>query len=952
MRPLELELEGFTSFRRRTQVSFEGLDLFAITGPTGAGKTSLLDAMIFALYGRTPRLGREVSQLVSRGLKHMRVRLDFAVGERRYRVVRTSKMLPKSMQSESQLEEVGEGQPKFLAAKAGDVEETITHLIGLDFDSFIRSVVLPQGDFDLFLKGEPKERQRILHHLLRMHIYERVRKLAEERAGSHGQECRLLEVQVRELGEATAESLAASREALARLQAQSTALDARLREVEKAEAKAASLVQELGKAAEARAEGAQLAVERKTLEAKLAAIAAREAASARIRAELEERLARNLYDEARHLALEKCEAEARGRREAEAVRARAAAETAAAATKIAEIEKKLADAEKDLRRAGRKVAQATEAADKARATRDDLVRRFGSAARVASHLAMEDNRLRMQLQRREKDAARAAATDELERVVKALATAQDAEAKAVAARDEANAAFEEVQRAGAALALRQHLHRGERCPVCEQPVAKVPAKRKLADLEQKRTALKDATRRASTCVQKTAGLAAKLEAERSRIMDIERDHKHLGEAEDSCAAKLESYLGAPPDAGTHGRLARAQANCERTEKALESATVTLQATEREAVGARQRRDTEAAELATESKACELHERQLAEIDRAVVEMRARIAAVVGESSLDPIRGLEHALAGSRQAKADREAIRKEMESAAERRATDRDEATSSRAVLAELEKKRVAVKYAGDRAERRAAQARAHLAEAAGALEIALPESVTGEAERQAVARRLAELREAQVELAGDRALAARETERIAADIEKRTGLMSKVAELGAQEKVARDLARHLQPNHFVAYLVGEALEVLAADASRHLRDFPGGSFSLAVEGQDFTVIDHANADQKRSVKTLSGGESFNAALALAVTFAESLADLAGSGGGQPAALESLFLDEGFGTLDAENLDAVAGAIEALYGRGRTVGIISHMPELAQRMPVRIVVTKEGNASRVEVESG
>jgi exonuclease SbcC len=172
------------------------------------------------------------------------------------------------------------------------------------------------------------------------------------------------------------------------------------------------------------------------------------------------------------------------------------------------------------------------------------------------------------------------------------------------------------------------------------------------------------------------------------------------------------------------------------------------------------------------------------------------------------------------------------------------------------------------------------------------------------------------------------------------------------QGSLAETLADDLKVNHFVAYLIEEAMQMLAADASRTLQTFPDRSFSLAVEGQDFLIIDHANADEKRSVKTLSGGESFNASLALAFAFAESLADQAGvNAGRQPAVLESLFLDEGFGTLDAENLDAVAGAIEALYG-GRTVGIITHIPELAQRMPARIVVTKQGNTSQVQMESG
>ena len=69
MRPVRLELEGFTAFRERTVVDFEGVDLFALTGPTGAGKSSVIDAMIFAFYGTVPRFGddRLVGAVVSQG---------------------------------------------------------------------------------------------------------------------------------------------------------------------------------------------------------------------------------------------------------------------------------------------------------------------------------------------------------------------------------------------------------------------------------------------------------------------------------------------------------------------------------------------------------------------------------------------------------------------------------------------------------------------------------------------------------------------------------------------------------------------------------------------------------------------------------------------------------------------------------------------------------------------
>ena len=91
MRPRRLEIEGFTSFRERLHLDFDGLDLFAITGPTGAGKSSLIDAIVFALYGQVPRVGREYKQLISHGAERLSVKLDFEVGGRLYRVARTAR---------------------------------------------------------------------------------------------------------------------------------------------------------------------------------------------------------------------------------------------------------------------------------------------------------------------------------------------------------------------------------------------------------------------------------------------------------------------------------------------------------------------------------------------------------------------------------------------------------------------------------------------------------------------------------------------------------------------------------------------------------------------------------------------------------------------------------------------------------------------------------------------
>ncbi len=163
--------------------------------------------------------------------------------------------------------------------------------------------------------------------------------------------------------------------------------------------------------------------------------------------------------------------------------------------------------------------------------------------------------------------------------------------------------------------------------------------------------------------------------------------------------------------------------------------------------------------------------------------------------------------------------------------------------------------------------------------------------------------------------------------------------ELGEESRkalIAASLGTHLKANNFEAWLLEEAMEVLIDGANRLLDELSGGSYSLKVKKSQFEVVDHRNAQLTRSTRSLSGGETFLVALSLALTMADQLAELTG----MSSRLESVFLDEGFGSLDQESLDVVASVLDELVGRGRTVGIVTHVRELAERMPVRFEVTK------------
>jgi exonuclease SbcC len=181
--------------------------------------------------------------------------------------------------------------------------------------------------------------------------------------------------------------------------------------------------------------------------------------------------------------------------------------------------------------------------------------------------------------------------------------------------------------------------------------------------------------------------------------------------------------------------------------------------------------------------------------------------------------------------------------------------------------------------------------------------------------------------------------------------LGEKRAALETDGALHKTLADHLKADELVAWIQAEALRRLAGEGSRHLLKLSERRYELrlgsgeeekaAKAEQDFFVVDHSNADGVRSVKTLSGGETFLASLALALALAEGLAQLSAEGRAS-VALESLFLDEGFGTLDVETLDVVVSALDALHGGQRMVGIVTHVRELAERLPARLEVSRRG----------
>jgi exonuclease SbcC len=174
-------------------------------------------------------------------------------------------------------------------------------------------------------------------------------------------------------------------------------------------------------------------------------------------------------------------------------------------------------------------------------------------------------------------------------------------------------------------------------------------------------------------------------------------------------------------------------------------------------------------------------------------------------------------------------------------------------------------------------------------------------------------------------------------------GLRSQVDSARASCETHQRLAADLQANAFQAWLLREAFERIVAGASERLMEL-SGRYTLTWHDDEFAVVDHDHAQERRPADTLSGGEAFLASLALALELSEQVQRAAGA-----VRLDSLFIDEGFGSLDATALDTVASAIETLQLSGRMVGIITHIRELTDRMPTCIVIEKGPEGSRWSV---
>lgn len=201
MKPQQLTIRGLATFTEETVINFDDLGLFAIVGPTGSGKTSIIDALCFVLYGRVARLGgRTIEPLISVGAKEMAVSLTFSIRSHTYRATRRVKRTKQGASTDEAALERLSPNPQMLASTADELTEAVVELLGLTFDEFTKAVVLPQGEFATLLTATPKDRQHLLSSLLGAGLYEQIRQQATTESKVAEAMASQLRVQVHQAG--------------------------------------------------------------------------------------------------------------------------------------------------------------------------------------------------------------------------------------------------------------------------------------------------------------------------------------------------------------------------------------------------------------------------------------------------------------------------------------------------------------------------------------------------------------------------------------------------------------------------------------------------------------------------------------------------------------------------------------------------------------------------------
>lgn len=1006
MRPIELALSGFGPYAGEERLDFEALSasgLFLIYGETGAGKTALLDAMTYALYGRSSGGGRgELSAMrcqQASAATPTRVRFDFERGGRVYRFERWLRTRKKRggeleyLPQQAAFELEGEvARPLMENPTRTQVDQLAARLIGLNHEQFCQVMLLPQGKFETLLSAPADKKEDILVSLFAADRWQRITADLSERAAS--------------LGRALAEQRA-RRDGI--LSTQGVDTPEGLRAAKRAAAAALSEAHAQREAAQQAQRAAQQALEAdRRLAQRFEELDGRLARREQLSAQRARRSAqRAQLDEAERVRRALPAYQRREEAKAQFERARASQAAAAAALSEAQVQAQAAEAARQRAQALRPeralAAQRWERLSQLR----PVYQMLAGAAQQVSELLARGKQARAQLEGLEQ--AQQALSGELDREMGRLSEIVRADAPRLPALDR------EIRDREQALSLTAQLA-GVRRVLDEGQGA-------AAQLEERRTQARqqmEASERALAQAEADArSRAAQLLAARLRpgapcpvCGSLEHPAPCAGEAEGTLAEQLieslaqQRQLQAQRLSELTGQLAEAQAQlaAQRQQQAqLEQQLAHLPRSDPQALAA----------LREEHRARSARVAGIPQQERRIEELKRQ-----REQRAQQVEGAREALAAARSEYA---AANARLEEMAARREAGIENLEALEAEARGLEVRIQAwdrqVEEAGQRAQERAvhlaacrqeersaagrqAEAEQALAEAQRALVQALQENgLPGEAALavpmdEAAQRQLLkeleqyqfdcaqldrELRALQEELAGRERPALVERERALEEAGERFSQLSAqwgrlleqlkrlsrqqkevdalTAQLDARQRTCDKLsgfARTLKGTGGVGlrrYVLGVMLSSVTHQANRLLSGVHEGRYRLYQTyervgsgrnaGLDLEVLD-GRTGLRRGVNSLSGGEKFLVALSLSLGLAAVVESQSGA-----ISMQAMFIDEGFGSLDPASIQDALGVLTSVQGRGRLVGIISHVQLLRESLETGVEVVKDRSGSHL-----
>ncbi|MEV6911736.1 SMC family ATPase [Amycolatopsis sp. NPDC051071] len=982
MRLHRLEVAAFGPYAGREVVDFDvlGTDgLFLLHGDTGAGKTTLLDAIAFALFGTVPGARGEVKRLrcdLADRDQITEVVLELTVQGQRMRIARNPEyQRPKRrgegmtiQQAKAVLSWVGTVPAGHVAegiTRIDEVARTVERLIGMTHEQFFQVVLLPQGEFARFLRANTAEREELLERLFGTERFACVEDWFANLRAERGRELQKRQQSLREWiarfaqvarQEAPEEGQAEWVDAILAESAERVA-EARERE-EKARkaAKTAEAVWQENRSTAERIRRVRTAYTRLSVIAEQAGQraewaeeveAAHRAAGVVAEADLLERRWDQLAEAEAAEALRAQEVPDAGDSSAAELRARAGGvreEAGALAELVAESEQQ----HQDLVRRD----QLNAAAEKAKKQAEEFAVELAAApervaALRAEALSAAEAEAKLDGVRTRVDELTALVrdADEIPKAEQAVTRTRSAVSEAVDVHLRARAHrldLRERRLDGMAAELAAGLRAGENCPVCGATGHPVPATRiaGLVDPEDERRA-EVAEQQAD--VRREQAKASSQEAENRLAVLVER-------LDGRTAESLKAALSEARD------LVAALSEAARRKPVLETRLGDLERKVEQLTERRRKAEQYAVEVATEVRG--LTER-LAERERRLESARGEFPDVgtrrrhlLGFATrLDALAEARLGVLGAaerrdEQAKLVKEALRaKGFADLDEMRTASRPDEQ-----IVKLENSLADAKVMDQAARQELAQPELFGISPEDEIDVAASadaaQDTRGEAEQALVVLRTATARHADLTKVADRM----------------TSLMAELApveerylELKALAEVVNGRGQNARKMSLRSYVLAARLEEVAVAATARLRTMSQGRYSFVHSdaagargtrgGLGLDVLDDYSG-AIRPAKTLSGGESFLASLSLALGLADVVA--AETGG---ALLDTLFIDEGFGTLDAETLDIVMNILDELRAGGRVVGLVSHVEELRQRIPTRLRVRKARTGSTVEIHA-